>query len=263
MKPAPFDYEAPASLAAAIEVLARHDGTAKVMAGGQSLGPMLNLRLVQPEMIVGVRHLPELRAVEEGPGAVSFGACITHAEIEDGRVPDPTRGLLPFVARRIAYRAVRNRGTIGGSLAHADPAADWVSTLVLAGASARVHGPRGIRNIPVAELMLGAFETQIAADEILVSVMVPRLSARARWSYYKICRKTGEFADAIGGVLVDPDQGIARAVIGATAGAPLVLDGRDALGEAAAILAAANINDPHKQQVLRVALQRAADRIAA
>jgi carbon-monoxide dehydrogenase medium subunit len=263
VKSAPFDYEAPLSLGAAIELLARHESTAKIIAGGQSLGPMLNLRLAQPALLVGVRHLPELRAVQESHGAVSFGACITHAEIEDGRVPDPTRGLLPFVARRIAYRAVRNRGTIGGSLAHADPAADWVSTLVLAGASVRVHGRRGIRDIPVAELMLGAFETQIAADEILVSVVVPRLSARARWSYYKICRKTGEFADAIGGVLVDPDQGIARAVMGATASAPIVLEGRDALGKAATVLAAANINDPYKQQVLRVALQRAADRIAA
>jgi len=129
----------------------------------------------------------------------------------------------------------------------------------------RVHGPRGAREIPAAELMLGAFETQVAADEILVSVIVPRLSARARWSYYKICRKTGEFADAIGGVLVDPERGVARAVIGATAGAPLVLDGSgDALGsKAAAAMAAANINDAHKQQVLRVALQRAADRMAA
>ena len=128
----------------------------------------------------------------------------------------------------------------------------------------RVHGPRGAREIAVAELMLGAFETRIAADEILVSVAIPRLSARARWSYYKICRKPGEFADAIGGVLVDPDRNVARAVIGATSGSPLVLDGRDALaGKSAAALAAANINDSHKQQVLRVALQRAADRIAA
>ncbi len=264
MKPAPFDYEAPSSLGAAIELLARHDGAAKVIAGGQSLGPMLNLRLAQPALLVGVRQLPELRAVQESADAVSIGACVTHAEIEDGRVPDPTRGLLPFVARRIAYRAVRNRGTIGGSLAHADPAADWVSTLVLAGASVRVHGPRGAREIAVAELMLGAFETRIAADEILVSVTIQRLSARARWSYYKICRKTGEFADAIGGVLVDPDRNVARAVIGATAGAPLVLDGRDALaGKAEAAMAAANINDSHKQQVLRVALRRASDRIAA
>lgn len=264
MKPAPFDYEAPASLDAAIALLARHDGAAKVIAGGQSLGPMLNLRLAQPELLVGVRHLPELRAVQETADAVVFGACTTHAEIEDGRVPDPTRGLLPFVARRIAYRAVRNRGTIGGSLAHADPAADWVSTMVLAGASVRVHGPRGMREIAAAEFMLGAFETKIAADEILVSVVVPRLSANARWSYYKICRKTGEFADAIGGVLVDPDKGVARAVIGATSSAPLLLDGREALGgKAASALAAANINDHHKQQVLRVALQRAADRMAA
>jgi carbon-monoxide dehydrogenase medium subunit len=261
MKPAPFDYEAPPSLDAAIALLARSDGAAKVIAGGQSLGPMLNLRLAQPSLLVAVRHLPELRQVEDGPHSITIGACITHAEIEDGRVPDPTRGLLPYVARRIAYRAVRNRGTVGGSLAHADPAADWVSALALAGASVTVRGPHGSRAIPVGTLLVGAFETRIAAEEILVSVTIPKLSARARWGYYKICRKTGEFADAIGGVLDDPERGIRRVVIGATAGAPIVLEGDVGAGPAA--LHAANIREPHKRQVLEVALRRAMTRMAA
>jgi carbon-monoxide dehydrogenase medium subunit len=264
MKAAAFDYQTPASLDEAVRLLAQSDGAAKIIAGGQSLGPMLNLRLAQPSLLIAVRQLKELRAVEESADAVALGACITHAEIEDARVPDPTNGLLPFVARRIAYRAVRNRGTIGGSLAHADPAADWVSALALAGATVTVQGPRGGRNIAASELLVGAFETKIAPDEILVRVSIPKFSARAQWSYYKICRKTGEFADAIAGVLVDPARGVRRAVIGATAGAPIVIDG-DApwRGAAAAALQSAGLHVDHKGSMLDVALRRAAERIAA
>ena len=97
----------------------------KILAGGQSLGPMLNLRLAQPDLLVDITRIPELKRVEETDDSLSIGACVTHADIEDGRVPDVTGGALRDVARGIAYRAVRNRGTIGGSLAHADPSADW------------------------------------------------------------------------------------------------------------------------------------------
>lgn len=256
MKAAAFDYETPASLDEAVRLLAQSDGAAKIIAGGQSLGPMLNLRLAQPVLLIAVRKIGELRAVAESADAVALGAGITHAEIEDGKVPDPTRGLLPFVARRIAYRAVRNRGTIGGSLAHADPAADWVSALALAGATLTVQGPRGARMIAADKLLLGAFETQIAADEILVRVSIPRFSAQARWSYYKICRKTGEFADAIGGVLIDPARGVRRTVVGATAGAPIVIDGDTAWRGATAMA------DGHKKHLLDVALRRAQEKVA-
>lgn len=264
MKAAAFDFETPANLDAAVRLLAQSDGAAKIIAGGQSLGPMLNLRLAQPTLLISVRRLSELRAVTASAEAVALGACITHAEIEDGRVPDPTNGLLPFVARRIAYRAVRNRGTIGGSLAHADPAADWVSALALAGAIVTVQGPRGARDIAAAELLLGAFETRMAADEILVRITIPRFSVGARWSYYKICRKAGEFADAIGGVLVDPARGVRRAVIGGTAGAPIVMTGEAPWPVVAtAALQKAGLLRDHKGQLLDVALRRAAERIAA
>jgi carbon-monoxide dehydrogenase medium subunit len=126
MKPAPFDYARPSSLADAIALLASDELSLKLLAGGQSLGPMLNLRLVQPDLLVDITAVPELRRAEADGDGVLIGACVTHADIEDGRVPDPTEGVLPAVARGIAYRAVRNRGTIGGSLAHADPAADWI-----------------------------------------------------------------------------------------------------------------------------------------
>src|SRR5476649_695396 len=128
------------------------------------------------------------------------------------------------IAHRIAYRAVRNRGTIGGSLAHADPAADWLSGLAALGAEVVLLGPAGERRVKVAELAKGAFATAIGDDEILREVAVPHLSKGARWGYYKFCRKTGDFAEAIGAVLHDPERAALRLVMGATNGAPIVLD---------------------------------------
>ncbi len=188
----------------AVELLSQGEGNAKLLAGGQTLGPMLNLRVVQPGLLVDIGRLPDTTRWSEDGEGVTIGACVTHAMIEDGKVPDPTGGVLRRVASRIAYRAVRNRGTIGGSLAHADPAADWLSSLSMLGAEAIMLGAEGERRVPVAELSLGIFETQIGEAEVLRGVRVRRLSPRARWGYYKFCRKTGDFAEAIGAVLHDP-----------------------------------------------------------
>ena len=222
MKPAAFAYERPETLASALALASADAGQINFIAGGQSLGPMLNLRLVQPDLLIDVTRIPDLKQIEETGDNLVVGACITHADIEDGRVPDVTRGALPSVARNIAYRAVRNRGTIGGSLTHADPAADWLSALCAVGASAIIHGSSGRREIPVENFMLGMFQTTLEGGEILEALRIPRLSTSARWGYYKVCRKTGEFAHAIAAVLLDPARGVSRAVIGATGGAPIV-----------------------------------------
>src|ERR1700736_710613 len=133
MKAAAFAYERPPDLNAALALMAEADGMTKIMAGGQSLGPMLNLRLVEPDLIIDIAGLSELKQAERSGDELVIGACITHGDIEDGRIPDVSRGALQRVASAIAYRAVRNRGTIGGSLSHADPAADWVSALAALG----------------------------------------------------------------------------------------------------------------------------------
>jgi carbon-monoxide dehydrogenase medium subunit len=224
VKAAPFDYERPRDVDAVIALAARENRVVKLIAGGQSLGPMLNLRLAQPDVLVDITHIHELKRVEESGDAVTLGACVTHADIEDGRVPDATGGALPGVARDIAYRAVRNRGTIGGSLAHADPAADWISALAAMGADALVRGPTGGRTLFVATLMTGAFETTLAAGELIEAVRIPKFSARARWGYYKIARKTGEMAQAIGAFLHDPGRAVCRAVMGATESLPVVFE---------------------------------------
>jgi carbon-monoxide dehydrogenase medium subunit len=205
MKPVAFDYARPASVAEAVRMLGQEPG-AKVLAGGQTLGPMLNLRLAQPALLVDITRIPELAAVTEDADAVTIGATVTHAAIEDGRAPDPTRGFLRQVAHGIAYRAVRTRGTIGGSLAHADPAADWLSCLAALGAEVLIAGPGGSRRVGVARFVRGAMETELAARELLTAVRIPRFSGDARFGFHKICRKTGEFADAIGVAVHDPEQ---------------------------------------------------------
>jgi carbon-monoxide dehydrogenase medium subunit len=224
MKPAAFDYAKPRSLEHAVALLKDGDGNAKLLAGGQTLGPMLNLRVVQPGLLIDISKLPETTGWSEDGEAITIGACVTHAMIEDGKVPDPTGGALRHVASRIAYRAVRNRGTMGGSLAHADPAADWLSALSALGAEAIILGAEGERRVKIAELSTGIFETQIGESDVLRGIRVQRLSPRARWGYYKFCRKAGEFAEAIGAVLHDPERGRFRLVMGATDGAPIVLD---------------------------------------
>jgi carbon-monoxide dehydrogenase medium subunit len=188
-------------------------------------------------------------------------------------VPDLTAGALPAVARAIAYRAVRNRGTIGGSLVHADPAADWISALATLGADAVVRGPAGQRRLPVERFMAGAFEAALEPDELLEAIRVPRLSPRRRrWGFYKFCRKPGEFAQAIGAVLYDPERALCRVVIGATESTPIVVPdatplfgGRPEDGlavtfdssHAARLLDDKGMRDPFERQIHLVALERA------
>ena len=179
---------------------------------------MMNLRLVRPAILVDIKRLPGLRGVSEAPDHIRFGAATTHAEIEDGAVPDPTNGLLPHVAHGIAYRAVRNRGTLGGSLAHADPAADWPSTMAALRGTIIALGPDGERRIAADRFVLAPFTTALRPGEIIIAIDVPRLPDGARWGYCKINRKIGEFAKAIGIALPG------RLLAGAVEGPPTLLD---------------------------------------
>jgi aerobic carbon-monoxide dehydrogenase medium subunit len=223
MKAAPFAYERPADLSAALALLAGAKGVTKIIAGGQSLGPMLNLRLVQPDLIIDIGGLSELRQAERSGDELVIGACITHGDIEDGRIPDVTRGAMQRVAGAIAYRAVRNRGTIGGSLSHADPAADWVSALPALGAKIRLRSLAGSRDLAVEDFITGALESALLPGEIVETIRVPVMRPSARWGYVKACRKPGEFAHAMAAVLIDPELAAARVVIGAIEAAPIFL----------------------------------------
>lgn len=224
MKPAAFAYVRPKTLAEAIAVLSQASGDAQVMAGGQSLVAMINLRVASPDLVVDVARLDELRAVAETSDHVALGACVTHAAIEDGLVPDPSRGLMPSVAANLAYRAVRTRGTLGGSLALSDPAADWPTVMAALDAQVILRGPRAARSVDAVDFATGIYETVRAADEIIESIRIAKLSPRARWGYSKFCRKSGEFANSIAAVVHDPERGYARVVLGAVDGPPIVLE---------------------------------------
>jgi carbon-monoxide dehydrogenase medium subunit len=273
MKPARFSMDRPCDLAAALAMIAGADGTTKIMAGGQSLGPMLNLRLIEPDRIVDISGVPELRRVERVDGSLVIGACVTHADIEDGRAPDVASGMMARVAAGIAYRAVRNRGTIGGSLAYADPAADWVSALSALDAEVEIASrAQRSRRVALGEFVLGALDVALAPDELVTAVRVPALPPSARWGYVKHCRKVGEFAEAIAAVVIDPEGGCGRAVIGAVEAAPVVIDdarilfggaidpsfaSRFDVHAADAALAAAGMSDPVDRHVHVTVLRRA------
>jgi carbon-monoxide dehydrogenase medium subunit len=265
MKAAIYDYAKPATSDNAIALVTAGEAMTKFVAGSQSLGPMMNLRLAQPDMLVDLRGIAALRECRIADDTTVLGACVTHAEIEDCKWDDGTQGLMPYVARGIAYRAVRNRGTLGGSLAHADPAADWINTMCALDAGFMVQGPNGTRSVAARDWMSGAFTTALEPDEILTAVRVRRLSPGARWSYYKFNRKPGEFAEAIAILIDDADAGICRAVIGAIDGPPhLISNARELLDNPDPALL-----DPHldaagleagsyEYQVHRVTLERAA-----
>ena len=235
MKAAAFDYRCPASLLEAAQLLADGDGRAKLMSGGQSFGPMLNLRLTRPQLVVDVSRLGEMDGVTAADGQVDIGAGVTHAAIEDGLHAALREHPMRSVAAGIAYRAVRNRGTLGGSLAHADPAADWIVTLTALNAQLTLRSPRGTRSVAMEDFMQAAYTTALAGDEVIASVRVPQ-GRGGRWGYYKFCRKPGEFAEASAAVWLDAGPGVARIVLGALDGAPRQLPAlaqRIALGGAA------------------------------
>jgi aerobic carbon-monoxide dehydrogenase medium subunit len=254
MKAPAVDYVRPRSLTQAVGLLAHASVEARVIAGGQSLMAMMNLRVASPGLLIDIARLPELMSATDDADAVTFGACVTHAAIEDDRLPDPSRGLMPRVAASLAYRAIRTRGTIGGSLALADPAAEWPAVLAALDAELALLGPSGRRTLKCLGFATGIFETRLATDEIIESVRVPKLSEGARWGYLKLCRKSGEFATALAVVVADPPRDYWRVVIGAANGAPIAL-------EDTAELVAANRPDAEAlHRAVTADLDRAADR---
>jgi len=223
MKAPAVDYIRPRSLTEAVDLLAHASVEARVIAGGQSLVAMMNLRVASPGLLIDIARLPELLTVTNYSDAVTLGACVTHAAIEDGRVADPSHGLMPRVASTLAYRAIRTRGTIGGSLALSDPAAEWPAVLAALDAEVVLYGSSGRRSLKCTEFTTGIFQTRLAQNEIIESARVPKLSADAGCGYVKLCRKSGEFASALAVVVTDPRRGYCRVVSGAANGAPLVL----------------------------------------
>ena len=225
MKAPAFAYIRPTDVKGALAALAGAGGEGRPLAGGQTLGPMLNLRLVRPALLVDIRHIDALKRIEKRGNVLALGSGVTHAMLEDRHDLSATGRLLSHVASTIAYRAIRNFGTVGGSLCHADPAADWITVMALVDAKLSIVGTEGARKVRMSQFMKGAFTTVIGPAELLAEIEIEAFSADARWGYYRLCRKAGEFPDALGAAVFDPGHAIARVFAGALYGAPVPLRG--------------------------------------
>jgi carbon-monoxide dehydrogenase medium subunit len=193
VKPAPFEYHRPTSADEAIALLAEHGDEAKVLAGGQSLVPLLGLRLSRPSHLIDVNRISELGGVANGDG-LRLGATVRHHTLE---IDDRVRRASPLLAAAagfIGHRAIRNRGSVGGSVAHADPAAELPAVLLALEASVEAESGRGPRVIPADELFTGFLSTSLDADELLTAVHVPAWPAGAGWSFHEFNRRSGDFA---------------------------------------------------------------------
>ena len=222
MFPAAFDYTAPASLEEALAVLAENGDEAKVMAGGQSLIPLLKLRFASPKLVVDLGRLPGLKGVKDEGGSLRIGALTRHVDIERDAGLERRCPILAEAAPQISDPLVRNLGTVGGSICHADPAGDWGSVMLALGATLVVRSSRGERTIAAADFFQGPFTTALAADEVLTEIRIPsRSGQRAGGAYLKLERKVGDFATVGVAVQVELDDGhMARAGIGLTSVGP-------------------------------------------
>jgi carbon-monoxide dehydrogenase medium subunit len=206
VKPAPFDYHAPASVEEAVALLAEHGDGAKVLAGGQSLVPMLALRLAVFDHLVDLGRVPDIRGIERRNGTVRIGAGTTQAAIGSSAEVAEAVPLLARATPLIGHFQIRNRGTIGGSLAHADPAAEYPAVALALDAELEAVSPRGRRTIPAAGFFTGTWSTDLADDEVLTGVTFPVWGGRCGYAIEELARRHGDFAIAGAAVAVELDE---------------------------------------------------------
>jgi aerobic carbon-monoxide dehydrogenase medium subunit len=278
MFPSRFRYEAPHSLDEAISLLHNGGDYVKVLAGGQSLVPMMKLRFASPEMLVDINNLPGLGYHRADPdGSLHIGALCRHADLE---YSDLLKGMQPTMAAAapmIADPLVRNRGTLVGSLCHADPQGDWASVMTALGGSVIAQGPGGKRAIPLAEFVTGPFQNVLAYDEIAIEAVVPKAAGVRSGGYLKLERRVGDFATVGVAVAIETSAdkvvragialtGVGGSTIGATeaaaalTGSPLTADTIDAAADLAASAAQPRTDHrgsaEYKRQMVRVFVRR-------
>ncbi len=194
MKPAAFQYFRPATLDEGLSLLAEHGDEAKVLAGGQSLVPMMNFRLARPEIIVDIGAIPGLNGVALDHERLTLGAKVRHFELEHPTFDGPLAQLFATAAAHVGHLPIRKRGTIGGSIAHADPAAEWCLLATALDAEIVVQSTRGSRNIPISDFFEMYFTTAIADDELLTEIWVPALRDDWKTGFSEFSRRAGDFA---------------------------------------------------------------------
>jgi len=205
MIPPAFDYVAPTTLSEAISLLSQN-GDAKILAGGQSLIPMMRFRLAAPALLIDINRLADLEYIREDGGWLKIGALTREAMIDGSSLVRERYPLLADTARVVADPLVRNMSTIGGNLAHADPANDHPATMLAYGAQVVATGPQGERVIPVSDFFLGPFESALSADEILTEIQIPVPESNSGGAYIKLERKVGDYATAAVAVQIRLDE---------------------------------------------------------
>lgn len=210
MKLPPFEYACPTELSEAVALLAAHNGDAKPIAGGQSLVPMLAFRLAAPSLLVDLRKLPDLRKIDISATGLTLGAMVRWRDILDDARLRTAHPLLVAAVTQVAHYQIRNRGTIGGSIAHADPAAEIPGIVVTCEAEIAVVGSAGRRAIKAQDFFLGPLTTALAADEIIVEIRFPAWPQSRRFGFREFARRRGDFAMAAAALWYDEDAGKAR-----------------------------------------------------
>lgn len=250
MIPPSFGYSAPRTLPEALKLLVEHGDEAKIFAGGHSLLPMMKLRFAEPGHLIDINRIPELKGIREEGGLIKIGAMTTESEIVDSLLLQEKLPLLPEAARQIADPQIRNRGTIGGDIAHGDPGNDHPAIAIALDATFVLAGPKGQRNVAAADFFLGTYMTDMQADEILTEIHVKPSTAKTVSAYCKLKRKTGDFATAGAAVVLEMSGGVvSSARIALTNVAPTALDAKAA--------AAALVGKPLTEATIKAAADAA------
>jgi aerobic carbon-monoxide dehydrogenase medium subunit len=210
MKLPPFEYACPTSISEAVALLASHDGEAKLLAGGQSLVPMMAFRVASPSLLVDLRKLAELRQIGITQDGVVLGAMVRWRDILEDERLKTAHPLLVAAVEHVAHYQIRNRGTVGGSIAHADPAAEMPGIVVTCEAQIAVMGKAGVRTIAAGNFFRGPLMTALEADEIITEIRLPAWPAKRRYGFQEFSRRRGDFAMAAAAVFYDEDNGKAR-----------------------------------------------------
>lgn len=229
MIPNAFEYHAPASVDEAVRLLVEHSDDAKLLAGGHSLLPMMKLRFAEPAHLIDINGIPELRGIRLDGHTVHIGAMTTENDIIGSELLKEHCPLLPEAARNISDPQVRNRGTIGGDIAHGDPANDHPALMLACNADFRLRGPNGERTVPASEFFLGTYWTVLEPDEVMTEILIPAFKAHTGYAYCKLKRKQGDWATAASAVVLRLDgDACAEARIGLTNVGPMALNATDA-----------------------------------
>ena len=257
MKPAPFDYHSPSSLSEAIALKAEFGADAAVLAGGQSLVPLLNMRLARPSALVDLNRIDELRYIRRDEGGIAIGAMTRQRELERSDEAWRACPLLREALLNVAHVIIRNRGTVGGSIAHADAAAELPAVLVVLGGTVTAAGSEGTRTIPADDFFLFHFTTALEPDEIVTEIWFPELPQAGGYAFLELSRRHGDFA--LAGVATVVANGRARFAFAGVGPRPILVESEDPEVAAASVQPAEDIHATaeYRRELVRVLASRA------